>query len=87
MSSQPQPRTPSPERDTRPAIVITFTLPAFCGPAFRAAVDEFRGGVAARLDSRNRTLKEDAITRALVGLQALGAATNAAIASEDPNYA
>lgn len=82
-----QSRRVVPERDTRPPVSITFQVPAFCAPALRSAVEEFRGAVADRLDSRNRTMKEDATTRALVGLGALAAAVNAAVDEEDPHYA
>lgn len=82
-----KPRRIEPERDNRPPVRILFEMPAFCGPSFRAALEEFSAHVAARLDSRNRTLKEDATTRALVGLGDLRRATCAAIAEEDPHYA
>lgn len=73
-------------RQQAPTLEITFCIPVHTAPALRAAINEVRGLVGARLEGASRHAREAALTRAAVAIAALHAAINAKVPVEDPDY-
>lgn len=70
-----------------PPLQIEFSIAPHLAPALKSAIDEISNTVGARLEGPSKFAKEDALTRAAMGLGLLRAAIAAKEVRGDRDYA